>query len=495
MVKSILPSTQSNDRTIFFVNQIFFIKKMNIFRTKSIQSILNETKTTTLQKTLTAFDLIIIGISCTIGTGIFVITGTASANIAGPALAISYALSAIVCLFVALAYAELASAIPISGSAYNYTYATAGEGVAWLVGWSLILEYGIGASTVANGWSGYLTGILESVNIIIPTQFCTATFDGSGNGIINLPAVFIVLFLSFLLYQGTKNGIRFSGILVLIKLVVIAIFLIFSVKMIKTENFSNFMPFGWQGVLSATAVVFYAYIGFDAVATTAEECKNPKKDLPLGIIVSLLVCAVLYGLVTLALNGISHYTTLDNAEPLARALRENGNNFGSILVAIGAVAGITSVLLILLYGQSRIFFAMSRDGLLPKKLQKIHPKKQTPHISIIITTCIVAILSGMFPLKILAEMTSLGTLFSFIMVTTSTLMLRYTQPQMPRGFVCPNIILVSFIAISSCFFLLAELLIENWQYFVLWNILGILIYVFYGYRHSIINNVSANEKS
>ena len=466
---------------------------MNIFRTKSIQSILNEAKKGTLQKNLTAFDLIIIGISCTIGTGIFVVTGTASANYAGPSLAISYIISALICLFVALAYAELASAIPISGSAYNYTYATAGEGVAWLVGWSLILEYGIGASTVANGWSGYLTGILDSVNIVIPMQFRTATFDVSGSGIVNLPAVFIVLFLSFLLYLGTKNGIRFSGILVLIKLSVIVVFLIFSVKMIKSENFSNFMPFGWRGVLSATAVVFYAYIGFDAVATTAEECKNPKKDLPIGIIVSLLICAILYALTTLALNGIAHYTTLDNPEPLARALRENGNNFGSILVAIGAVAGITSVLLILLYGQSRIFFAMSRDGLLPKKLQNIHQKHQTPYISIIITACIVSVLSGMFPLKILAEMTSLGTLFSFIMVVASTLILRYTQPQMSRGFVCPNLAFVAFVAIYSCCFLLAELLLENWKYFLLWNIFGIVIYVFYGYRHSVINNTNTEE--
>ena len=461
---------------------------MNIFRTKSIQSILNEANKTTLQKNLTAFDLIVIGISCTIGTGIFVVTGTASANYAGPALAISYIISALICLFVALAYAELASAIPISGSAYNYTYATAGEGIAWLVGWSLILEYGIGASTVANGWSGYLTGILDSANIIIPAAFRTATFDASGDGIVNLPAVFIVLFLSFLLYQGTKNGIRFSGILVLIKLSVIVIFLIFSVKMIKLENFNNFMPFGWRGVLSATAIVFYAYIGFDAVATTAEECKNPKKDLPLGIIGSLLVCAVLYALTTLALNGIAHYTTLDNAEPLARALRENGNNFGSILVAVGAVAGITSVLLILLYGQSRIFFAMSRDGLLPKKLQNIHHKHQTPHISIIVTACIATVLSGCFPLKVLAEMTSLGTLFSFVMVVASTLILRYTNPQMPRGFVCPNLALVSFVAISSCCFLLAELLIENWKYFLIWNALGIIIYIFYSYRHSIIKD-------
>jgi APA family basic amino acid/polyamine antiporter len=466
---------------------------MNIFRTKSVHSILNETKKATLQKTLTAFDLIIIGISCTIGTGIFVVTGTASASIAGPALAVSYIISAIVCLFVALAYAELASAIPISGSAYNYTYATAGEGVAWLVGWSLILEYGIGASTVANGWSGYLTGLLDSANIIIPTQFRTATFDNSNNGIVNLPAVFIVLFLSFLLYQGTKNGIRFSGILVLIKLAVIVIFLIISTKMIKIENFNNFAPFGWKGIFYATAIVFYAYIGFDAVATTAEECKNPKKDLPRGIIGSLLICAILYALTTLALNGISHYTTLDNAEPLARALRENGNNFGSILVAVGAVAGITSVLLILLYGQSRIFFAMSRDGLLPQKLQKIHPTKQTPHVSILITTFIISILSGMFPLKVLAAMTSLGTLFSFIMVTTSTLILRYTHPNMSRGFICPKLPLVAFIAIVSCLLLLKQLLLENWKYFILWNILGILIYVFYGYRYSAINNIK-NQK-
>jgi len=456
---------------------------MNIFKTKSIQSLVADSRS--LQKNLSIIDLIIIGISCTIGTGIFVVTGTASANYAGPALSLSYVISALICLFVALTYAELASTIPVAGSAYTYAYATVGEMFAWLIGWSLILEYGIGAATVANGWSGYIIGIIKAVGIDISPQFTTPTFSG---GIVNLPAMIIVFFLGILLCNGTKSGVKLSAILVAIKLIVIAIFLIIAMPLVKIENLQNFMPFGWSGVFSAAAIVFYAYIGFDAVATTAEECKNPKKDLPIGIIASLLICATLYAIVTLALNGISHYSTLDNAEPLAKALRENGKNIGSILVAVGAVAGITSVLLVLLYGQSRIFFSMARDGLLPKIMTKISNKTQTPHISIIITTTAVACLAGFFPLKILAEMTSIGTLFSFIMVGIATLMLRYTQPNLSRGFVCPKIWLVATLAIISCAFLLLELLLNNWLYFLLWTLAGLFIYAFYGYHHSTIQN-------
>ncbi|MFM2200710.1 MAG: hypothetical protein RL769_765, partial [Pseudomonadota bacterium] len=317
-----------------------------LFRTKKLSEIIDKSQNTNLKKTLGAFDLIMIGIGCTIGTGIFVITGVGSAKYAGPAISLSYAIAAVACLFSALAYAELASMVPISGSAYTYTYVVIGEFIAWLVGWGLILEYGIGASTVASGWSGYMTGILKSANINIPEYLTKTPFEG---GIINLPALLISLFIGLLLFRGTKESVWLNRLLVFTKMAVIFIFLFIATPMINPANYQNFMPFGFDGVMIGAATVFYAYIGFDAVATTAEECKNPKRDLPIGIIVSLIVCTALYVAVSLVLNGIVNFSTLDNAEPLARALRDNGKNFGSALVATGAIAGITSVLLILVY--------------------------------------------------------------------------------------------------------------------------------------------------
>ncbi|NBX52657.1 MAG: amino acid permease [Proteobacteria bacterium] len=456
---------------------------MNIFRKKSIEALIASSQKNSFKKSLTAFDLVLIGIGCTIGTGIFVVTGTASAIHAGPAIAVSYLISALVCLFAALAYAEIASMVPVSGSAYTYTYAVVGEFVAWLVGWGLVLEYGIGASAVANGWSGYMVGILESANIILPDYLTKPTTAG---GLINLPASLIVLLIGLMLFVGTKQGVTFNRILVFVKLVVIFIFLVVATPMVKTVNYSDFMPFGFTGIMAGSAAIFYAYIGFDAVATTAEECKNPKRDLPIGIIVSLGVCALLYAVVALVLNGIVNYTTLNNAEPLARALRDNGSNIGSALVSTGAVAGITSVLLVLLYGQSRIFFVMSRDGLLPKKLSSIHKKYNTPHVSVILTTLGVALLAGVFSLETLSEMTSIGTLFGFIVVAMAVMILRIKQPNLKRSFKCPLVFVVAPLAILSCGYLTFELLTRNWHYFVVWTLCGILIYFLYGYRKSTI---------
>lgn len=462
-----------------------FIKNflMKLFRKKSIEALIESSKQNSFKKSLSAFDLIMIGIGCTIGTGIFVVTGTASAIHAGPAISISYLIGAIACLFAALAYAEIASMVPVSGSAYTYTYAIVGEFIAWLVGWGLVLEYGIGASAVANGWSGYMVGILNSAGITLPELLTKPTING---GIINLPASLIVLLIGFMLYKGTKQGVTFNRILVFVKLAVIFIFLIVATPMIKTENYADFMPFGFAGVMAGSAAIFYAYIGFDAVATTAEECKNPKRDLPIGIIFSLAVCAILYAVVALVLNGIVNYTTLNNAEPLARALRDNGSNIGSALVSTGAIAGITSVLLVLLYGQSRIFFVMSRDGLLPKKLSSIHKKHNTPHFSVILTTFLVAIIAGFFSLETLSEMTSIGTLFGFIVVAVAVMVLRITRPNLKRNFKCPLVFITSPLAILSCGYLTYELLTRNWQYFAIWVAIGIVIYFGYGYKKSAI---------
>lgn len=454
---------------------------MSLFRKKDINEILANAKKNTLKKTLGAFDLIMIGIGCTIGTGIFVVTGIAAATYAGPAISISYFLAAVVCIFAGLAYAELASMVPVSGSAYTYSYVVLGEFVAWLVGWGLVLEYAIGASTVASGWSGYMVGILKTGGIIVPEALANSPANG---GIVNLPAVCISLFIGFLLYRGTKESVTLNRILVTIKLGVIFLFLIIATPMIKAENWSNFAPFGISGIFIGAATVFYAYIGFDAVATAAEECKNPKKDLPIGIIFSAIICAVLYVAVSLVLTGIVRYDTLNNAEPLARALRDNGSDIGSALVATGAIAGITSVLLILIYGQSRIFFAMSRDGLIPAPFSKLHKKYDTPHFAVVFVSVAVALISGFFPLKTLSHMTSLGTLFSFIVVALGVLVLRKTEPNLPRSFKCPLVYITAPLAVLSCGYLVYSLLLENGVYFLAWSILGLVIYFSYSYRNS-----------
>jgi basic amino acid/polyamine antiporter, APA family len=457
---------------------------MNLFRKKSIKAILANAEKNTLKKTLGAFDLIMIGIGCTIGTGIFVITGVAAAKYAGPAISISYVLAAVACVFAALAYAELASMVPVAGSAYTYSYAVMGEFIAWLVGWGLILEYGIGASTVAAGWSGYMVGILKSGGIFLPEALTKVPASG---GIINLPAVFISLFIGFLLFRGTKESVTLNRILVVTKLAVIFLFLLIATPMVQTQNYADFMPFGIHGILIGAATVFYAYIGFDAVATAAEECKNPKRDLPIGIIGSLIICTVLYVAVALVLTGIVPYDTLNNSEPLAKALRENGSNIGSVLVATGAVAGITSVLLILIYGQSRIFFVMSRDGLIPASLSKLHKKFSTPYLSVILTSLSVALISGFLPLQILSQMTSLGTLFAFIVVSIGVLVLRVTEPNTKRSFKCPAAYVTVPLAVLSCGYLVYTLLLETGFWFILWSLLGLVVYFGYSYRKSPLN--------
>ena len=461
-----------------------FNSSMSLFRKKSIKEILATAEKNTLKKTLGAFDLVMLGIGCTIGTGIFVVTGIAAATYAGPGIAISYFIAALACVFAALAYAELASMVPVAGSAYTYSYAVMGEFVAWLVGWGLILEYAIGAATVSAGWSGYMVGILHSGGINIPEFLTKVPSDG---GIINLPAICIALFIGFLLFRGTKESVTLNRVLVVTKLGVIFLFLFIATPMIKPVNWSEFMPFGMHGVFVGAATVFYAYIGFDAVATAAEECKNPKRDLPLGIIGSLVICTVLYIAVALVLTGISHYSTLNNPEPLARALRENGSNLGSVLVAVGAIAGITSVLLVLMYGQSRIFFVMSRDGLIPARFSKLHKKFSTPHISVIFTTIAVATITGFLPLQTLSQMTSLGTLFAFIVVAIGVLVLRITEPKLSRSFRCPAVYITVPLAVLSCGYLTYTLLLETGKFFAMWSLLGLVVYFSYSYRNSPLN--------
>lgn len=454
---------------------------MNLLRKKNIHDLLEDSKKNGFKKTLSAVDLILIGIGGTVGTGIFVVTGIAAAKYAGPAIAISYLIAAFACIFAALAYAELASMVPIAGSAYTYSYVSMGEFVAWLVGWILIIEYEAGAATVASGWSGYVVGILKTGGIIIPEMLTKTPDEG---GLINLPAVLVICFISAMLYRGMSQGITLNRILVGVKLVVIFIFLMVASPKVNVENWSDFMPFGVAGILSGAAVVFYAYIGFDCIATAAEECKNPKRDLPIGIITSLFVCMILYTSVSLVLTGISHYTDLNNAEPVAKALRENGSNIGSALVATGAIAGITSVLLILVYSQSRVFFVMSRDRLLPDFMSKLHPKYNTPHYSLMVTTFIAATIAGLLSLELLGHLVSIGALASFIVVAVGVLILRITDPKAHRSFSCPAVYFTAPVAILSCGYLLYTLLVQSGFWFLIWLLIGLVVYGFYGYHRS-----------
>ncbi len=454
---------------------------MNLFRTKSIDETTRIAKGKSFKKSLGAFDLVLLGIGCTIGTGIFVLTGVTAAVDAGPAVSLSYLFAGIACMFAALAYAELAAMVPASGSAYTYSYVVLGEFIAWLVGWGLILEYTVGASTVAAGWSGYVVGILKSGGVIIPEYLTKVPSHG---GIINLPAVVISLFIGLLLVRGTKESVVLNRVLVGIKLLAIFIFLLVAAPHIKIENFSDFMPYGINGVFIGAAAVFFAYVGFDAVATAAEECKNPKRDLPIGIIGSLIICTILYIAVSLVLTGIVSYKELNNAEPLASALRANGSNIGSALVATGAITGMTSVLLVLMYGQSRIAFVMSRDGLFPSIFSKLHKKFNTPHVSSIFVALAVAITSGFTPIRTMSHLCSLGTLFAFLVVSVGVLVLRYKKPELERPFKCPAVKIVAPLAIFSCGYLIYTLLTTTGKQFLVWIVLGLIVYFSYSYRNS-----------
>ena len=454
---------------------------MNLFRTKSIEQMRETAAHSGMAKTLGAVDLILLGIGCVIGTGIFVLTGVAAAKYAGPAVTISFMISGLACALAGLAYAEFSSIVPASGSAYTYTYASLGEFIAFIVGWNLILEYTVTASAVASGWSGYVTGLLLSAGIDPGHALTHVPADG---GIINIPAIFITLLLSVLLIRGTQESTKLNRILVGVKLTAIAIFLLLAIPHVDTMNWEPFMPFGFSGVSAGAAVIVFAYLGVDSIATAAEETKNPAHDMPTGIIASLLICTVLYIAVTAVMTGNVPYTELDNAEPVAFVLRELGYRFGSALVGTGAIAGLTTVLLVMMYAQTRAFFAMSRDGLIPQSVCKIHPRFATPHRITIIVGIAVAIISGFTPINVIAEMCSVGTLFAFIISSIGVMVMRRKYPDLPRPFRCPAIYVVGTLAIVSCGYIMYNLSSMTWERFWVWSALGILIYFLYGYRHS-----------
>ena len=463
---------------------------MDLFRRKSIDELQAAAAASGMLKNLAAVDLLMLGIGAVIGTGIFVLTGVAAAKYAGPAVPLSFILSGLTCALAGLAYAEFASIVPASGSAYTYAYASLGEFIAFIVGWNLILEYTVTSSAVAVGWSGYVVGLFASAGLVLPHELVVAPEEG---GIFNLPAVLITLFLSFLLVRGTKESVKLNRILVFVKLAAIFLFLVLAAPHVDATNWEPFLPFGYSGVVSGAAIVFFAYIGFDAVATTAEECRNAARDLPVGIIGSLFICTLLYAVVAAVLTGVVPYSMLDTAEPVAFALRHVGYNVGSAIVAVGAICGITTVLLVLLYGQSRIFFAMSRDGMVPANVCKIHRRFHTPYRVTILGAIFVSVIAGVFPIGMIAEMANIGTLSAFLIASIGVMVLRKTEPDLKRNFKCPAVWLIAPLAILSCGYLMANLPLATWHRFGFWILFGLCVYFGYSRAHSVIGRRAAEE--
>ncbi|MDD4914584.1 MAG: amino acid permease [Methylococcales bacterium] len=437
-----------------------------------------------LKKTLDAKDLTVLGVGAIIGAGIFVLTGIVAAKFAGPAIIVSFMLAGIACALAALCYSELASMIPVSGSAYSYAYATMGELMAWIIGWDLVLEYALASSTVAIGWAGYLTSFLSTLGVNLPTYLTTAYLADPGQGLVNLPAMIIILLLTGLLIIGIRQSAQFNFVMVVTKLAVIIVFIFAGSGHIQTENWANFAPFGVNGIVTGAGVIFFAYIGFDAVSTAAQEAINPEKDVPFGIIVSLVACTALYILVAAVLTGIISYTELNVPAPIALAVDHIGMTWLSPLIKLGAIAGLTSVMLVLLMGQSRIFYSMSRDKLLPPLFAKVHPLFQTPHQSTLLVGIAVALLAGFMPIEKLGELVSIGTLFAFALVCGGVWILRISHPELPRHFKCPYVPYVPLAGILVCLGLMAGLPADTWVRLFVWLLLGFGIYFGYGVKHS-----------
>ncbi len=429
-----------------------------------------------LHRCLTAFDLTLLGIGAIIGAGIFVLTGIAAATQAGPAIIFSYILAGIASGFSALAYAELASSIGGCGSAYGYAYAGIGQFVAWVIGWDLLLEYGTDAATICIGWSGYLQNILVAWGINLPHQLTNDPFHG---GIINLPAVFIIFSLASVLAAGAKEGARFNNIIVYIKLAAIALFIIIGALHFNTNNWHPFAPFGFQGVVNGAALIFFAYIGFDAVSTAGEETINPKRNLPIGIIASLLICTLIYVVFSAMLTALVHYSSLNTSSPVASALLNTGHRVIAEIIGIGAISGLTTTILAMYYGFTRVYLAMARDRLLPKSIAKIDAKSRTPRQLIWVTGGIIAMTAGFFPITQIANLVNIGTLAAFIAVCISVIVLRYTKPDLPRPFKTPWSPVIPLAGVILCCYLMCNLPGITWIGFGIWTFLGLVIYFSY----------------
>ncbi|HEY7337700.1 MAG TPA: amino acid permease [Bryobacteraceae bacterium] len=492
---------------------------MPLLRTKSVAELIaaSEDSGLRLKRSLGVWSLVALGIGMVIGTGIFTLTGTAAAGLkfdyqsilkapllnlilqgrhalgtfgrpgAGPAISVSFVLVAVACGFAALCYAELASMIPVAGSAYTYAYATLGEIFAWIIGWDLILEYAVGNMAVAVGFGAYFNDLLDNAfGFHLPSALAHPVLvEGRFTGaIFNIPSFALVVILTWVLVRGIRESARTNNIMVAIKIGAILVFIFGAARSVNAANWHPFMPNGVSGVLTSGAIVFFTYVGFDAVSTAAEECRNPQRDMPLGIVITLGACAVLYALVGLVLTGIAHWSTLANDAPVANALKMLGYNRIRFIVTVGALMGMTSSLLVGQYGQARIWFAMSRDRLLPPLFSRVHPRFETPSASTWIAGILVAIPAGIWDIGTLADLTNIGTLFAFVIVSAGVIILRRTHPDQPRGFRVPLTPLLPMVSIVFCFVLMLSLPLETWLRFVVWLAIGLVIYFAYGRKRT-----------
>ena len=453
----------------------------------------------TLKRTLTAKHLILLGIGAVIGAGIFVLTGQAAAEHAGPAVMLSFVFAGIACAFAGLCYAEFAAMMPVSGSAYSYSYATLGEGMAWIIGWCLVLEYLFAGSSVAVGWSAYLVSFLTStLHLPFPAELAAAPLSWDGHGfnisgaLFNLPAVLIVAAVSCLCYVGITQSAFVNSTVVAIKIAVICLFVGFGARYIDPANWHPFIPentgpgqFGWSGIFRAASIVFFSYIGFDAVSTSAGETKDPQRNMPIGILGSLAICTLVYIIVCAVLTGLMPYNLLGTAKPVATALEAIPQlSWLKTAVEIGAIAGLSSVVLVMLMAQPRIFYTMSRDGLMPKIFGRVHPRHRTPYVGTIVVGIIAAALAGVIPLDVLGELVSMGTLLAFATVCIGVLVLRFTKPDLPRPFKVPLAIIICPLGAAACLFLFFQAFQEHWKVFIGWSVIGLIIYFGYGIRNS-----------
>lgn len=490
---------------------------MNLFRRKRISDLQAEILTDHgLKRALGPLNLTALGIGAVIGAGIFVLTGQAAAKYAGPGIVYSFILAGVACALAGLCYAEFSAMIPISGSAYTYGYATLGEFVAWIIGWDLILEYLFAASTVAVGWSGYVVSFLKDTGINIPKEFTSAPYNHVApsdvgwefwrlftegwvrtDAVLNVPAMLIVALITILLVLGIKESATFNNIIVVIKMGVILIFLAVGVAYINKANWDPFVPvaigpgqFGWDGVLRAAGVIFFAYIGFDAVSTAAQEARNAQRDMPIGILGSLAICTLLYIAVALVLTGVVHYSKLNVPDPIAVAINELGEGLRWLrpIIKIGAIAGISSVILVMMLGQPRIFYAMAKDGLLPPIFCSVHPKFRTPWLATILTGTIAMFIAGLFPIGLLGELVSIGTLLAFAIVCAGVLVLRFTDPEIKRPFRTPIVGVVAPLGVLACLYLMKNLPLDTWARLLAWMAIGFVIYFTYSRRHSKLAN-------